>query len=111
MWNYAARRIVACMAILEIFTSAVFIVKGAYTQAGLLLVPLTLLLLQFDSFLDERYRQAVNLVPLRAVHRAPRCEVDLTHAYTPAPLRDGAEDWYPEWGKVSGLGASPGAWL
>ena len=49
MWPLVAHRAVSCCWVMVLFTSAVFVLKGAYTQAALLCVTLPIYLLRFDA--------------------------------------------------------------
>lgn len=100
-WPFVAHKVVGCNLIMVLFTGAVLLVKAAYTQAILLLVTLPLFLLRFDSYLSTRYDAVVAQVPLTALDEAKRAENGISSKiWTPPPLRDGAEGWHPEWGKV-----------
>lgn len=48
-WPYVAHKLVWCQMLMVVFTALVFLVKGAYTQAGVLAVTLPILLLNFKS--------------------------------------------------------------
>uniref|UniRef100_A0A1D2A6U9 ERD4-related membrane protein n=1 Tax=Auxenochlorella protothecoides TaxID=3075 RepID=A0A1D2A6U9_AUXPR len=97
-WPYVAHKLVWCQMLMVVFTALVFLVKGAYTQAGVLAVTLPILLLNFKSYLSSRYDAVVKQVPLMAVHSAARGQVD-PDVYTAPPLRMEAQGWHPEWGK------------
>ncbi len=99
-WPLVAHRVVICLFICVLFTSVVFVLKEAYTQAALLLVSLPLYLLRYDIYISKRYDQVVEQIPLTAVHQAGRvASVDPT-IWHPPPLREGAEGWHPQWGVV-----------
>lgn len=99
-WPLVAHRVVICLFICVLFTSVVFVLKEAYTQAALMLVSLPLYLLRYDIYISKRYDQVVEQIPLTAVHQAGRvASVDPT-IWHPPPLREGAEGWHPQWGVV-----------
>ena len=99
-WPLVAHRVVICLFICVLFTSVVFVLKEAYTQAALMLISLPLYLLRYNIYISKRYDQVVEQIPLTAVHQAGRVEsVDPT-IWHPPPLRQGAEGWHPQWGVV-----------
>lgn len=100
MWPLVAHKVVACLLIMVAFTGMVFIFKEAYTQAVLLLIILPIYLLRFDVYLRLRYDAVVAQVPLMAVHHAGRVDSVDPALWTPPPLREGAQGWFPEWGKT-----------
>jgi len=99
-WPLVAHRVVACLFICVLFTSTVLILKEAYTQAVLMLCSLPLYLLRFDIYLNSRYDGVVEQIPLMAVHKAGRVDSVDPDLWTPAPLREGAQGWHPQWGVV-----------
>lgn len=99
VWPFFARRLVACLGIMVVFTVTMLIVKAAYVQAGIMLFSLGVFLIAFSRSLG-RFDAAISDAPLWEIQAAPRIEPDAAF-YTAAPLRSDAEAvWYPEWGKA-----------
>ncbi|KFM28611.1 putative membrane protein C2G11.09 [Auxenochlorella protothecoides] len=99
IWPYFAHRLVACLLIQVIFTSAMFIVKGGYVQAGILLAVLSLSLYGLRRYLKLLDRKG-GIQTLRSKHLAGRVDPPLD-LFTAPPLRSDADSvWYPEWGKA-----------
>jgi hypothetical protein len=105
IWSFAAHRIVVCLAILVLFTSAMFIVKEAFVQGFLALILLESFIISFDKYLTSRYDAVFKSIPVAILEGAPKVEMD-PELYIAPPLRKGAEGWYMEWGKAwQGWGA------
>lgn len=105
IWSFSAHRVVACLAILVLFTSAMFFVKEAFVQGFLSLVVLESFIISFDKYLTSRYDAVFASTPIAILDAAPKVEMD-PELYLPPPLRKGAEGWYLEWGKAwQGWGA------
>lgn len=84
-WPLVAHRIIGCLFICVLFTSAVLILKEAYTQAALMLVSLPLYLLRFSIYISNRYDGVVAQIPLTAVHKAGRVDTVDPIIWTPHP--------------------------
>ena len=105
LWSFAAHRIVACLSIMVIFTSAMFFVKQAYVQGAIGLVGHVTFLIMFNRYLSERYDSIFQSTPMAILESAPRVQLDPA-LYTPPPLRQGAEGWHLQWGRCwQGWGA------
>jgi hypothetical protein len=105
IWSFSAHRIVACLAILVLFTSAMFIVKEAFVQGFLCLFCLEIFLIAFDKYLTSRYDQVFKSTPIAILEAAPKVNMD-PELFVAPPLRKNAEGWYLEWGKAwQGWGA------
>ncbi|KAJ9506276.1 hypothetical protein QJQ45_014057, partial [Haematococcus lacustris] len=98
MWPWFVKRMLVIFAIFGLFTSCVFVVKRAFTQAVLLLVLVPIILVRFNNFLFYRFQRATQHVPLRLAQQAPPARVD-PQAYIPAPLQPHSLGWTPDWCK------------
>jgi len=99
IWSFAAHRIVACLAILILFTSAMLIVKEAFIQGLISLILLESVIISFDKYLTSQYDAVFASIPVAILEGAPKVEMD-PELFVPPPLRKGAEGWYLEWGKA-----------
>lgn len=98
IWCFAAHRVVACLAIMVLFTSAMFLVKKAFVEGLLGLIAVEIFLIAFDRYLTQRYDTVFASLPVAVLEAAPRVELD-PELYVQPPLRQGAEGWYLEYGK------------
>lgn len=67
MWPYLFNRICVCLLVMQLFTCCVFLVKGAYVQAFVLVAAMPLLTLRF--WRNASQVRGLAGVPVRLSHR------------------------------------------
>lgn len=98
MWPIYYGIILWILGLFVVFTSCIFIFKGANVQ-GVLLLPLLPLQYMFARWCRYTYSSRVEHPPLWLAHEAPRTEIDPL-VYTPTCLQPHAQGWYFEMGKA-----------
>jgi len=99
IWTFVAHRVVACLAMMTLFTGITFLFKKAYIQGCLTIILLEILLIVFDRYLTSRYDSVYAAAPVGLLESAPRVELD-SQSFVPPPLKPKAEGWFLEWGKA-----------
>jgi hypothetical protein len=98
IWSFSAHRVVACLAILVLFTSCMFLVKEAYVQGFISLIVLEIFIIAFDKYLTSRYDSVFKSTPMAILEASPKVDLD-PQLFVPPPLRKNGEGWYLENGK------------
>ena len=107
MWPFVFQRILVMLVVMAVFTSCVFVVKGAFIQATLLLILVPTWVSRFSHYSWHRFQKGIDAMPLQSAQEQVPARVD-PRVYIPPPLIAKATGWYPEWTKVwAGWGLPP----